>query len=96
MISGKERARLRGLANGIETTVQIGKNGLTDEVLMQLNETITARELIKVRVLETAMLSPREAAQEAAGALEAEIVQVIGTKFVLYKKNPEKKREKSR
>ena len=91
MITSKERAGLRSLANKTETTIQIGKGGLTDEVLAQMRETLTARELIKVHLLPTALLFPKEAAQQAAQRLDAEIVQVIGSRFVLYKKNPEKK-----
>lgn len=90
-MTGKERAELRSLANKTETTVQIGKGGLTDEVLAQMLETITARELIKAHILPTAMLFPKEAAREAAEKLGAEIVQVIGSRIVLYKENPEKK-----
>ena len=91
MITSKERAGLRSLANKTETTIQIGKGGLTDEVLAQMLETLTARELIKVHLLPTALLFTKEAAQQAAQRLDAEIVQVIGSRFVLYKKNPEKK-----
>lgn len=90
-MTGKERAELRSIANKIDTTVQIGKGGLTDEVLAQMLETITARELIKVHILQSALLFPKEAAREAAQKLDAEIVQVIGSRFVLYKENPEKK-----
>lgn len=96
MITSKERARLRSLANQIDATIQIGKNGITEEVLAQMKETIEARELIKVRVLETALLLTKEAAVQAADGLGAEIVQVIGSKFVLYKKNPDKKDNKKK
>ena len=96
MITSKERARLRSLANQIDATVQIGKNGITEEVLAQMKETIEARELIKVKVLETALLLTKEAAVQVADGLGAEIVQVIGSKFVLYKKNPDKKDKKKR
>lgn len=91
MITSKQRAFLRGMANCMDVSVQIGKNGITKELIDQANETITARELIKFKVLETSPVLPREAAQGLAEEIGAEIVQVIGTKFVLYRENPKKK-----
>lgn len=92
MITGKQRARLRGLANSTETILQIGKGGLTDAAVNQADDALTARELIKLRVLETSPLTAREAAQEIAARLNADVVQVIGTRFVLFRRNPEKPR----
>ena len=89
MITSKQCAKLRSMANELPTTIQIGKNGITDEVVAQIREAILPNELIKLRVLETAMLTAREAAQSIAEATGAEIVQVIGTRFVLYQPNPE-------
>ena len=90
-MTSKERAKLKGIANQLNTTVQIGKNGVTDEVIAQVREAIAANELIKTRVLETAGMTVKETASILADAVGAEVVQVIGTRIVLYKENPEKK-----
>ena len=87
MITSKQRAYLRGLGNTVETILQIGKSGISDTVAAQVNEALTARELIKMRVLETAPVTPKEAAVELAERLSAEVVQVIGTRFILYRPN---------
>lgn len=90
MLTSKQRAQLRGFANGIDTIMQIGKDGVTESVIRQAQESIGVRELIKVRVLETAMLTPREACEQICAAIGAEPVQCIGTRFVMYKRNAEK------
>ena len=81
MLTSKQRAHLRSLANGIDTILQIGKEGVTENVLRQADDALTARELIKGRVLETAPVLPREAAVAVAEATGSEVVQVIGTRF---------------
>lgn len=88
MITTKQRAKLRSIANTIETIGQIGKGGITETVVKQLDDALTAREIVKMRVLETAPVLAREAATQLAEELGAEIVQVIGMKFVLYRKHP--------
>ena len=90
MLSSKQRAALRGMANTMETIVQVGKAGITENVVKQADEALTARELIKLRVLEGAQLTARQAAEELAQGIGAEVVQVIGTRFVLYRPNREK------
>lgn len=85
MITSKQRAYLRGIANGIDPIFQIGKGGVSDELLTQLAIALEARELIKVHILETALLETKTAANEIAASLKAEPVQAIGSKFVLYK-----------
>lgn len=87
MITSKQRGVLRAQANGIETILQIGKGGISDETIIQVRNALIARELIKLRVLETSPMGPREAAEELALACRADVVQVIGTRFVLYKRN---------
>lgn len=89
-LTSKQRAQLRGLANSIDTIVQVGKDGIGDNLIKQVNDALEARELIKGRVLENSMLTPREAAEELAQAARAEVVQVIGTKFVIYRKSHRK------
>lgn len=87
MITSKQRATLRGLANGMDTILQVGKSGIIDTTVAQVNDALEARELIKLRVLETCPVSARDAARELAERTSAEIVQVIGTRFVLYRRN---------
>ncbi len=87
MLTSKQRAYLRSLATDYETIVMIGKNGLTPEVTVQTADALAARELIKGKVLvETSPISPREAADKLAEETGSDVVQVIGSKFVLYKK----------
>lgn len=87
MITSKQRATLRGMANTMDTTTHIGKGGVTPEVIQQVKVDLKAKELIKGKVLENSMYTAREAVTELAEEAKADIVQVIGSKFVLYKKN---------
>lgn len=87
MLTSKQRAYLRSLANPIDTILMIGKGGMGSDIAKQADDALTARELVKGKVLETAPLSPKEAAEQIAGLTNSEVVQVIGTKFVLYRKN---------
>ena len=87
MLTSKQRAQLRGLASTEDTIVQIGKGGISENVIEQVNSALKARELIKGRVLENSLLSAREACDALAEVCRAEAVQVIGSKFVLYKRN---------
>lgn len=86
-ITSKQRAQLRALAMSEDTIIQIGKGGITDSVIASVNDALRARELIKGKVLENSMLTAREACDALSQACRAEQVQVIGTKFVLYKRN---------
>ena len=87
MLTNKQRAELRGMANFIDTILQIGKGGITETVVIQAQDALRARELIKVKVLDTAPYSTRDTADALAEETESEVVQVIGGKFVLYKRN---------
>jgi len=86
MLNSKQRAKLRGMANGIEAIIQVGKGGLGENFVQTVEEAREARELIKVKLLETAPISVREAADYAAEKTNSDVVQVIGTRFVLYRK----------
>ena len=87
-LTSKQRAQLRGLANSIDTIVHIGKDGISENLVKQADDALEARELIKGRVLENNIeYDARLAAEELAKATRSEVVQVIGTKFVLYKRN---------
>lgn len=87
MLTSKQRAYLRSLANSIDTILMVGKGGLSDQIYKTADDAITARELIKGKVLETCELSVRDVADTIAAEINADVVQVIGTKFVLYRKN---------
>ena len=89
-LTSKQRAQLRGLANSIDTIVHVGKDGLGDNLVKQADDALEARELIKCKVLENSMLTAREAADALARATRSEVVQVIGTKFVLYRQSHNK------
>ena len=91
-LTSKQRAYLRGLANPLEPIVIIGKDGIGDNLIKQTNDALEARELIKCRVLENSMLTAREACDELSVLTRSEQVQVIGTKFVLYR--PTHKKDK--
>ena len=87
MLTSKQRAALRAMGNPLETIFQIGKGGITENVIAQARDALAARELVKGRVLENSMLTAREACDQLSEACKAEQVQVIGSKFVLYKRN---------
>lgn len=93
-LNSKQRAQLRGLANGIDTILHIGKDGVGSNLVKQADDALEARELIKGRVLENSLLSPREGAEELARATRSEVVQVIGTRFVLYRETHSKEKDK--
>lgn len=91
MLNSRQRAQLRGLANSLDTIFQVGKGGLNDQLYKLVSEALEARELIKLRVLETSPVTSREAADAIAQATGADVVQVIGYRFVLYKESNEHK-----
>ena len=84
-LTSKQRAQLRAMANPLEPVIHIGKGDIGDNLIKQADEALEARELIKCRVLETSLLSAREAADALAPAVRAQVVQVIGTKFILFR-----------
>ena len=87
MLTSKQRAYLRGLAAKEDTILQIGKDGITENTTAALTDALRARELVKGRVLENSMVTAKEAIEVLAERCRAEQVQVIGSKFVLYKRN---------
>ncbi len=95
MLTSKQRAKLRGLANSLEPVIIVGKGAVTENVIQETRNALNTRELIKGRVLESAMLTAREVCDELCDRVNAEGVQAIGSKFVIYKRNddlPEEKR----
>lgn len=93
-MTSKQRAYLKSLAVKLDTIFQIGKSGISEELCNQLLNALNARELIKIKTLETSPVSPREAAEEIADKIGAEVVQVIGTKVVLYRVSDNEKNRK--
>ena len=90
MLTGKERAYLRGLGNKLSPIFQIGKNGVEENFLIQVKQALEARELIKIKVLENSGLESRETSDLICKAVKCEGVQAIGNKIVLYKKSKNK------
>ena len=88
MLTSKQRAALKGIAAGYETILQVGKGGISELLIRQVSDALRKRELIKLHVLDNAPLTPGEAAQMLAEGAQAEVVQVIGRRVVLYKRNP--------
>ena len=101
-MTGKERAKYRAAANGLEPVFQIGKGGVSDALIAQVEAALDARELIKIKaLLETIPQPPKEMAQQIAARTHADVIQVIGGVIVLYRENPElreaeKEKEKRR
>lgn len=87
MLTGKQRAMLRKMANSIPALYQIGKDGITENILKQFDDALEARELIKVHILDSALLDTRPTADKLAEQLGADTVQSIGSKFVLYRRS---------
>ena len=91
MLNSRQRAQLRSMANSYQAIFQIGKSGVGEQLIRQVNEALEARELIKLTVLETSPMKARECADTVAAATESDVVQVIGSKFILYKQGKENK-----
>ena len=87
MITTKQRAQLRSLANNIEPILHIGKGGINENLVKQADEALTARELIKGTCLETSPLTAREALEALCELTRAEPVSQVGRRFILYRKN---------
>lgn len=92
MLNSKQRAQLRALGNGLDAVFQIGKGGINDQLIRQIDELLELKELVKLRVLPQCSLSSREAADKVAELVGADVVQVIGSRFILYKESRENKK----
>lgn len=92
MITSKQRSYLRSLAHNIDPTVYIGKAGVTDNVIKEIDQCLEARELVKIKLQEGADLDAKTAANDLALELRAEFVQAIGRKFTLYRESKENKK----
>ena len=88
MLNSKQRAALRGIAGTMDTIFQVGKGGINEALISQVSDALRKRELIKLRVLDNSTYTSREAAEEIAEKTGADVVQVIGNRFVIFKRNP--------
>ena len=92
MLSGKQRSYLKKMAHELDPTVYIGKSGLTENIKKEMLKGFEARELVKVKIQEGCTLEPKEVANQLADELDAEFVQAIGRKFVLYRESKDHKK----
>jgi RNA-binding protein len=92
MLTSKQRAYLRGLANTEKAIMQIGKDGIGENLVKTVSDALEARELIKLTVLENCNYTPKEAANELAEAVNAEVCGVVGRKIILYRESVNNKR----
>ena len=92
MITSKQRAYLRGLANSIPAIMQIGKGGVGENLIKTVSDALEARELIKLTVLENSMETPKDIANELAQAVSADVVGVVGRKIILYRESVNSKK----
>ena len=90
MLTSKQRAKLKSIAATTETILQVGMGGVGDQLVKQVDDALTARELVKLHALETAPEEPGTLAQALADATRSEVVQVIGRRMVLYRRNAKK------
>lgn len=90
MLTSKERAEFRGMANKMQAIIQIGKLGIEENLIKQIDDALTARELIKIKLLDTAPMAPKEAANDIAGKVGCDVVQVVGKAIVFWRKNFDK------
>lgn len=90
MLTSKQRANLRSKANSMETILQVGKSGVGEALVKQVEDALLAREMIKIKVLENSLLTAREVATELSEKTGCDVVQVIGTRLVLFKRNNKK------
>ena len=92
MLTGKQRSYLKSIANRTKPIMQIGKAGITDSFLQQLELALESREIVKINILENSDLNTKEAASTVAEAVDGEFVQAIGNKIVIYKESKNNKK----
>ena len=92
MLTGKQRSYLKGLAHNLDPLFQLGKSGLTENFIKQVEEALETKELIKIKILQNCDLDPTETANEIVEEVNGEFVQSIGSKFVIYKESKKNKK----
>ncbi len=91
MLNSRQRAQLRAMANDMETILQVGKSGIIENTVKQVDDALEKRELIKLCVLETCPVNSRQAADELSKETNSDVVQVIGRRFILYRESKDNK-----
>jgi len=91
VLTGKQRSYLKSIAHNLDPIFQLGKNGLTENFVKQVDDALTAREIVKVSVLKNSVLDPTDVAVELVETLNAEFVQSIGRRFVIYRESKDNK-----
>ncbi|WP_427338999.1 ribosome assembly RNA-binding protein YhbY [Caloranaerobacter sp. DY30410] len=92
MLTGRQRSYLKSIANGLDPIIQIGKNGISENLIKQIDDALEAREIIKVKILNNSLLETKETANKIARLTNSEFVQSIGNKFVLYRESKDNKK----
>ncbi|KGG80186.1 ribosome assembly RNA-binding protein YhbY [Caloranaerobacter azorensis] len=92
MLTGRQRSYLKSIANGLDPIIQIGKNGISENLIKQIDDALEAREIIKVKILNNSLLETKETANKIAKLTDSEFVQSIGNKFVLYRESKDNKK----
>lgn len=90
MLTSKQRSKLKAIAANLDPVFQVGKGGVNEQQVLQIADYLRVHEIIKIKCLDNSLYTAREAAEEIASAIDAEVVITIGSKAVLYKRNPEK------
>ena len=96
MLTSKQRAEFRAQANSLETTLMVGKDGVTEAVVAEADKLLTARELVKGKVLETALMSAREVSDAICEATGADGISCVGSKFVIWRFSEKCQAERNR
>lgn len=92
MLTGKQRSYLKSLANEIDSIFQFGKNGFSENFIKQIDEALENRELVKINVLDNSMMETEEVSRKLVEVLDAEFVQNIGNKVVIYRESEDNKK----
>lgn len=92
MLTGKQRSHLKSIANTMDPLFQLGKSGITENFIKQIDVALETREIVKVKILKNNFLDPTEVANQIADELNAEFVQSMGSKFVIYRESKENKK----
>lgn len=88
MLNSKQRAQLKGIGAKLQPAFQVGKGGVNDAQVSQIDDYLRVHEIVKIKCLDNSLYTAREAAEEIAQKISADVVQVIGSKAVLFKRNP--------
>ena len=94
MLTGKQKTKLRSLANQLQPTTQVGKNGVTDNLILTISRALEANELVKLSILQNCLVEPKDIVKEVCTGTNSELVQLVGRVFILYKPSKNKQNRK--